>query len=215
MADAHPEGFDHLLIRDPLLLSFWQQASLQTSGDGVEFKTFTNVLRLFVNLRQSLEQVAGLRELNNPQRIGSDREMGEIDPGQLQQLLETVEEQPHPLSELKSPPAHHIKFLNRQEQSAAELLAELGQTAQALPLSLLRCEVFEPGRKRLTQALRDKASPEKRRALIEQCAEQNYLECITGYHRLNAHIEQVLLASLYVLLRNRSDHAPAWPSPFA
>jgi hypothetical protein len=209
MAEAQPGGFDYLSIKDPLLLDFWQQASRQPSSDGVDFKTFSNVFGLFVNLRQSLEQVDNLRELSSPRHIGSDREAGEIDPDELLHLLEPVDEPSNPLAELQAPPANRIKFLNQQEQAGAELLAETGPTAQALPQSLLRCEVFEPGRKRLTQALRDKAPLEKRLALIETCAEGDYPARIQAYGKLDKHIENLLFASLYVLLRHGDESTPA------
>ena len=209
MAETQPGGFDFLSIRDPLLLDFWRKASLQLSGNGVDFKTFSNIFRLFVHLRQSLEQVENLRKLNNPRRIGSDREAGEIDPGELLHLLETADEQTNPLAYLHAPPANRIKFLNKQEQAGAKLLMEIGSTSQALPLSLLRCEVFEPGRKRLTQALRNKESIEKRLVLAKTCAEGDYEGRIQAYAKLDKHIESVLLASLYVLLRNHDESTPA------
>lgn len=205
MTEAHPGGFDFLSIRDPLLLDFWLKASLQPSSDGIDFKTFSNVFRLFMHLRQSLEQVENLREFSRPRHIGSDLEAGEIDPGDLLHLLETADEESNPLSYLQVPPANRIKFLNKQELSGAKLLMETGTTAQALPLSLLRCEVFEPGRKRLTQALRDKAPIEKRITLAKACAEGDYKTRIQAYAKLEKHIEGVLLASLHVLLRNRDE----------
>jgi hypothetical protein len=209
LSEARPEGFDHLSIQDPLLLDFWLKASPQPRSDGVDFRTFTTVFHLFVNLRKSLEQVESLRGLSSPRRIGSDREAGEVDPGELLHLVAGADEPTNPLSLLQTPPANRIKFLNKQEQTSSELLAETGTTAHALPLSLLRCEVFEPGRKRLTQALRDKVSLEKRRVLIENCAEGDYPARIEAYRKLDRHIEKVLLATLYVLLRNGNASAPA------
>jgi hypothetical protein len=198
-------GFDQRRIDDRQVLDFWLSAS---QGDG-DFKTFEGVFRDFVHLHRSLALIGQQRAMTSPSTIGSDRDAGDVDPGELDVALEHIDPPLDPLSGLRAPPASEVKFLNKQEQSAIERLSWAGDTACALPLSLLRCEVFEAGRKRLSQALRNRMEQERLQSLISECVESNHAQRIKTYETQAKHLEKTLLASLHVLMDARSEAAIA------
>ncbi len=207
MTHTQPEGFDHLSIDDGLLLKFWLQESIRAAVDGLDFKTFPTVFKLFVHLRRTLEQVKVLRGMDSARSIGGDREAGEIDPGEVLQIVETIDSPTNPLHDLQVPPAREIKFLNNKELARLEQLVNSGSTAHPLALSLLRCEAFEPLRKRLTQALRDKASPKQICNIIMEDSMDNYLQLQALLSKDLEHAQRALLASMHVLLSSQHQDA--------
>ena len=176
-------------------------------ADGVEFKTFQLAFKAFVRFRQSLEQATDLYALETPQAIGSDREAGEIDPGAIHGVLETVDEYLSPLALLQEPPTDRIKFLNKRETAAVELLLECGSTALFLPLSLMRCETFGKGQGQITQALRRKVNGATLQTLIRDCSPETYADRKHGLRSVSQHMEKALLASLHALARDRNRAA--------
>lgn len=203
-----PQGFDYLVIQDPLVLDFWCRQGAAEPSDQGDFRTFSGVFQAFVDLRSSLQRVETQAGLHNPHALGQDRAAGEVDPDTLEQLLTASEEARNPLLELREPPANRIKYLNKLEQSALECLADTGEQAPALPLSVLRTEVFEPLRKQLTQALRDKRSTQARRRLIEEGGHQDYRAQRLAYSQCAQHLDQILLASLHVMASANEALAP-------
>jgi hypothetical protein len=207
LRNSHPMGFDHLSINDPLLLEFWLQESGHGAADNLDFKTFPTVFRLFVHLRNTLEQISSLRGIENARNIGSDYESGEIDPDEILRIVETIDTPTNALHELQSPPAKEIKFLNNKEQARLERIAASGPTANPLALSLLRCEAFEPLRKRLTQALRDKATSKRIDEIINTDSADSYLKCIEELSKDREHLDRALLASAHVLISSQHNDA--------
>ena len=199
--------FEASSVDDETVLEFWKRESPNTADDGADCKTFLSVFRAFVRFCQALERVADLGALANPVAIGMDREAGEVDPDSVLGLVETVDEARNPLMALREPPAGAIKFLNKQETAALELLVECGRTAFELPLSLMRCEVFGKGQARITQALRRKLTADGLGAFIDDCVSGDYLLCKESFEGLSEHIERTLLASLYALIRSRDSEA--------
>ncbi|MCG8036128.1 MAG: hypothetical protein JAZ19_03735 [Candidatus Thiodiazotropha taylori] len=201
LKSTYPRGFDQNSINDDLLLNFWKESSDQVSENNGDFKTFSSVYQRFVQLYRSLEHVGALRNLTFATSIGNDRDAGEIDPGDLLEHVEQIESSGDLLDTLQSPPAESIKFLNNREHSRLDRLIKSGHIASKLPLSLLRSEVFEPQRTRLTQALRDKVDKKRITMLIEEGPEEDYNSRFVLFEKDKSHIEQVRYASLYVLLQ--------------
>lgn len=208
----HLEGrlgarFEPGSVDDESVLAFWQQESIKDGGEGADFRTYASVFRGFLRLIQALNQAQRLYELKHPRVIGTDREAGEIDPSD-ESVLALLEDLPvNPLEALDRPPVDGVKFLNKREKAAIELLAECGDGAIRLPLSLLRCEVFGKGQARITRALRCKAGAAELRQLIDESAPEDYPSRRQAYSHLDRHIERVLLASLYLLARARRPEA--------
>ncbi len=207
LKDNHSTGFDHNTINDELLLNFWKQQSLLDAKDGLDFKTFPTVYKLFVHLRNTLEHIETLRGIKNARTIGNNRDSDEIDPDEVLRIVETIDTPTNPLHELQSPPAKEIKFLNSKEQARLERVSESGRTANPLALSLLRCEVFDPLRKCLTQALRDKATSNKILEIIEDYNTNSYLERIDIFSKDLEHSRRALMASAHVLITSKHNDA--------
>ncbi len=207
LKDLEGGDFGPAAIEDPVVLDFWLARSGEDNADSPDFRTFTTVFRAFVRLRQVLEQVNDFRALRDARPIGPDREAGEVDPDSILSLVENIEEAGNPLSALREPPVDAVKFLNKTEAAELELLVDCDKVGLALPLSLLRCEVFGAAQARITQAQRRKVTPEGLEAVIEDCAQDDYVARQTRLDRLTKHTDRMLLASLEVLVAARRPEA--------
>jgi hypothetical protein len=207
MESRHGAAFEAGAIDDDAVLNFWTAESMSGIADGVDFKTYQLVFKAFVRFRQTLDAAIDQYALENPRAIGADREAGEVDPDAVQALVETVDEYRSPLESLQEPPADAVKFLNKREMTAVELLLDCGTVALSLPLSLMRCEVFGKGQGQITQALRRKVNGTTLKGMMDDCAPETYAERKDEFNRLSAHVERVLLASLHALARDRNGEA--------
>lgn len=201
------DRFEAGTVDDEAVLAFWQQESVKGGSEGADFRTYASVFRGFLRLVQAIDQAQRLYELKHPRVIGTDREAGEVDPSDESVLALLEDLPPNPLAALDRPPMDGVKFLNKREKAEIELLAECGDGAIRLPLSLLRCEVFGKGQARITRALRCKAGPDELRQLIDESAPEDYQSRRQALSHLDRHIERVLLASLYLLARARRPEA--------
>jgi hypothetical protein len=138
--------------------------------------------------------------------IGGDRSAGEIDPDAVDAALEAIHERRAPLDVLLSPPANAVKFLKRTEAGAIAPIVGAGEAAFALPLSILRLQLFGAVQTRISQALRrgDRAMVAR---LIDGGDSPGYARRAHGLGRLHDHLEHVLLASFHCLLRARHEEA--------
>ncbi len=209
LRDVGDGDFGPATIEDPVVLEFWLTYSGKDGAESPDFRTFAAVFRAFVRMRQVLDQVRDFRALGDARPIGPDREAGEVDPDSVLSLVGHVEENGNPLAALRDPPAAAIKFLNKTEAAELELIVDCGETGLALPLSLLRCEVFGAAQARITQARRRKETPAVLRAVIADCVQDDYLARQDRLDQLAAHTERVLLASLEVLAASRRPEAVA------
>lgn len=207
MEERTSDDFGAESIDDDVIFDFWRAESIMGTADGVDFKTFLAAFKTFVRFRQTLDAAGDQQALENPHIIGLDREAGEIDPDAIYGMVDTIDEYRNPLLALEEPPAASIKFLNRRESGAIGLLFECGDAAFALPLSLMRCEVFGKGQGQITQALRRKAKEAELSGLIADCAPETYTEKAQDLGSVAAHIDKALLASLHALARNRHSSA--------
>ena len=207
MESRYGAAFEAGAIDDDAVLDFWTAESMSGVADGVDFKTYQLVFKAFVRFRQTLDAATDQYALENPRTIGSDRDAGEVDPDSVQALVETVDEYRSPLDALQEPPADAVKFLNKREMAAVELLLDCGTVALSLPLSLMRCEVFGKGQGQITQALRRKVNGPTLKGLVDDCAPETYAERKAEFGRIAVHIERVLLASLHALARDRNGEA--------
>ncbi len=207
LAQLGEGDFGPATVDDPAVLDFWLSRSDDGVSDGLDFRTFASVFLAFVRLRQVLEEARDFQALESAKPIGPDREAGEVDPGSVSALVEAIDEAESPLVALQSAPAASVKFLNKTEIADLEKLVGCGKSSLALPLSLLRCEIFGAAQARLSQAQRRKATSEELRDLIATCEPHDYGDHRNRLDRLERHLERVLLASLDVLAVARRPEA--------
>ena len=200
--DFAPEAID-----DDAVLAFWIARSASEPQGGTDFKTFTSVFMAFVRLRQALAAAADHQALSRPRSIGYDRAAGEVDPAELQALVEAVDEACHPLEALAAASDGTVKFLTKAEARELQLLADCGASVGDLPLSALRSEVFGAGQARITQGLRRKLPAAERRRLIADCAGETYGERRARLDGLARQIDKLIWASIFVLLRAQRSEA--------
>ena len=201
------ETFDSKDIGDDAVLDFWIAESANQESDSLDFRTFRSVFHAFIRLIQSLEQARTRFSLSKAVPIGSDRDAGEVDPASLAEAFDTIHEQADSLKRLDESPLNQVKFLNRREMKNLELLSGCGTTALQVPLSILRAEVFGDAQSRISQALRSKVANAKLSALFRNAAREDYDARRLRFEELGHHLERVLLASLFVLLRSRRPEA--------
>ncbi len=199
--------FEAQSIDDEAVFDFWLGASPRKSQDGVDFRTFAHVFRSFVRLRQVLEEARLRQAMQQPSSIGPDREKGEVDPHSLLRLVETFDDAESPLERLRSPPVNGVKFLTKTEAASIELLIDCGEVALAMPLSLMRCEIFGAAQARISQALRRKLAVEEVIALIDRSVLETYAQRRERYAHMGRHVQKMRLASLHALTRARRPEA--------
>jgi hypothetical protein len=189
-------------VDDAMLLSFWQDASLE-QDKGADFKTFESVTQTFIRTIQAVESARDLSAMRHAGKIGMDRDAGEIDPDILSERLEIIEETVTPLLKLTSEPINQIKFLNKQECNHLEKLLSAGDLALRLPLSILRADSFGKTQSRVTQALRLHSSTQDLEEIISEGPEDTYQDRQVIYEKLHDHALRSVYASLHALAQAR------------
>lgn len=205
MEEQEGEDFGLESIDDAAVLAFWCEMANQAEGE--DFRTFHSSFQAFVRLRQALKQAIEQRTIDNAVSIGGDREAGEIDPDTICAMVEAIEDQDDTFLLVQEPPINSVKFLNRKETAALELLFDCGDAVNAMPLSWFRCEVFGKGQARITQAQRRKETKTKLKEVINDCVDEDYKDRRAVLEAINAHLGRVLLASVHILTRHRDTAA--------
>ncbi len=198
-----PEDLD-----DQAVLDFWIFASTSTETN-VDFRTFKTVFQGFIRLRDALAAARDHAAIKAAASLGADRDHGEIDPAELDAALDHIEARRAPLEQLLSPPANAVKVLNKRETAAIEIIIEAGEAALALPLSVMRTEIFGAHQARITQSLRNGAL--RNRATVPPTGPSipTYRDHARRIDEVRDHIEDVLYASFHVLASARHPGAIA------
>jgi hypothetical protein len=176
---------------DECIMTFWERNS---TVKGLDFKDFATTFKSFISMSQTVKHALDLHELDRVRSTGVDRIPG-LNPIYLNEDL-------NPLLALSEGPAKAIKFINKQEFNILKTLFDSGSTGLGLPLSLMRCEVFGKGQKRIAEALRREW---ELKDLIENCAKLTYKEKVDELREIYENLERVLLASLHALLVQRDN----------
>ncbi len=192
---------DPSAVSDEAILGFWLTASLE-EGD---FKTFQAVFRAFLDLRRTLVWAIDLRGLDTPVAIGTDRAAGEVEPLAGRAWRSLPEPPRNGLLDLAEGSAGAVKLMSKREAQDLATLAEADIHAPALPLSVLRCDVFASGQRVITQALRDRRGDLSDK--IATCWEDDYPARDALYGALAAQIDRTLLACLHALARGGRTEA--------
>jgi len=195
--DRNDGDFDPLAINDDAVLAFWREAAM--AGDVDDFRTFTSAFLAFGRLRQVMENADAIRAIDQAAPIGTSREDGEVDPHEVESLVDSVVETSNPIDDLALEPTSLVKFFNTKERSACRFLFDCGRIADQLPLSFVRAEVFGAAQSRVTQGLRTGMAGNALVALIEASCVTNYLGYQKTLSALADHGRNVLLASAHMM----------------
>jgi hypothetical protein len=198
---VRPEDLD-----DDDAFDFWQAESGKADGEG-DWKTFRTVFSAFVHLRDALGAAADHEALACSLPIDPERDAGGADPGQVMAACAAVARRRDPLEVLRSAPAKAIKFLNKRETDGISLIVGSGEAALAMPLSLLRAEVFGAVQAGISQCLRRGANA--REAVTRSCDRDNesYSGRVEILDETLAHMEKALDAAYHVLAKARHGDA--------
>ncbi len=187
-------------LDDAAVLDFWLQQSPNQCND-TDWKTYRTVVSAFVHLYEALKASQVFDAIETAKPVGPDTEAGEVDPADVLGACIEVDRRREPLEVLRSAPANGVKFLNKREVEAVETIVTAGDAAYALPLSVLRAEIFGTVQAAISQHLRRGEAPAK--AVDLAC--QNHAE--TYQHRTDRlaatldQANQALLAAYHVLAR--------------
>ena len=191
-------------IDDRTVLAFWE-ACCADPGAGGDFKGFRTVAVNFLHLRVALKTAADRLAIDAAAPIGSSREAGEVDPGEICGALEVVDSKRSVLAELSVPPADRLKNINKRESARLEMLLEAGEVAAILPLTILRAECFGAHQARIVQAVRKRNGIEPHSAvsaLIDQKPAEDYAAVAADFQGLTEQIRKVRQALMFILFRN-------------
>lgn len=193
-------------IDDDCILDFWVEMSAPSGEEGGNFTAFPTVFDAFIRFVQAVDLGMQSSRAGHTGTIGGDREAGEIDPDNVQQLAElTLNEEISLLERLAEPPMDAVKFLNKRETELLSYLLPRRAEVTRWSLSYLRSEVFGRGQARLSQALRNKVLADKLLALIEEAAPETYADHVAAVEKVRAYLTKLLLACVYVLRRDEAD----------
>lgn len=188
-----------LNIDDAAILDFWTLHS-----HGKEFKGYKTVFDAFVTFQRALH--AGNRTQAAEQAVvmGTDREVGEVDPVDQAYDLGAFGDWASPFDVLDEDGLKEIKFFKGvSERKPIEPLMQYGPDAVRLPLAFLRLESFGPIQAGITndlQVKRGQASVEKRIT----CADAETYDDRRGiYADLLAHIRALEKAALHGILKTQ------------
>ncbi len=186
-------------IDDKALIEYWTTHSNQITEDqSVDVKTYRSVFRMAAHLVRVLRYADEQYKMSGAASIGTDYETGEVDPSDLEAALAEIEDHLHPLEELAGIVEAGVKMVNKREMDILSEALHGDDVASALPKSILRNAVFGDAQAELIQALRQKKSPNLI-SHIKQLPNTDYQSRFADYKNMQIHIEQMLLATFYVL----------------
>ncbi|MGJ3258149.1 MAG: hypothetical protein ACFE0S_00970 [Rhodospirillales bacterium] len=180
-------------INDDIVLGYWQTYA---ATDEVDAKTFRAVFETARRLVAALDAAADRFAGTHARAIGTDVDAGEVDPADVDAVLDALDEDEGPLERLLGTCGDSVKFVNVNE---ADALAELplgDGTARRMPVSVLRNAVFGAVQLRIGTALRRAATPSVELPVAD---DEYYAAKLAAYAELIAGTEKLALAALWPL----------------
>ncbi len=196
-------------LNDDAVLTYWLEAGQTDSPGGLEVRTFGRVFQTAARLTRVLRAALDRVGLSAAKSIGTDREAGEVDPGDVEGLLAAADETSDLLEPFRNHPLAAIKFINGREQDALADLSFDGNAGERFPLSVMRNAVFGKAQARITNGLRRKVGPAGMSALIEQVPEETYAGRLDVYEGLTRHLRRLKLACFAVMVEGQRPEALA------
>lgn len=193
------EDLSAACIDDDALIEYWTTHSNQSTDEqSVDVKTYRSVFRIAAHLVRVLRYADEQFRMSGAAPIGTNFETGEVDPSDLEAALAEIEDDQHPLDDLAGVVKAGVKIANKREMEILSEALHGDDVASALPKSILRNAVFGDAQAGLTQVLRQKKTSNLD-AHINQIPEDDYQSRFTDYIKVEKHLEQMLLASFYIL----------------
>lgn len=196
-------------VDDRTVLAFWEDRCAAPAGGG-DFRGFRTVALDFLRLREALRLAETRQAVEAAVSIGAARDSGDVDPDDVLSALEVSDEKRSALVELGQPPANRLKSLNKREVARLDLLVEAGDAAGALPMTLLRAEVFGDHQARIIQAIRKRQTLGGTRAvemLIEAAPVEDYRTAVNTFRMLAVRLVKTRKALMYILFLQRRPEA--------
>ncbi len=207
LENRHGAGVGPEHLDDGGVFDFWIYASTSAETN-VDFRTFKTVFLAFIQMRDALAAARDRCAIKAPIPLGQDREAGEVDPAEVETALVQIDARRAPFEQLRTPPASAVKFLNKRETAAIEMIVEAGEAALAMPLSVMRAQVFGAVQARITQSLRNRALPPPTAPTpASNHPMPSYRDYAQSLDDTKSHLELILLASFHILASER--HASA------
>ncbi|MEM7120310.1 MAG: hypothetical protein AAF563_03475 [Pseudomonadota bacterium] len=194
----HLSERDEAAVQDETILSFWLAWSLRDDDAGEGFKTYRSVFRGFVRVDAALTAAREWSGVEHAVSIGEDREAGEVNPADVEDILTVVDAETSALDALTQPPLDAVKFLTQKELDALSNQVRVVRVMPDLRLSYLRDAVFGDHQLRITEAIR-------RRSDWDRTMKDDYAARIAAVRDLAGQIDLVVWAALHVLVE--AEHA--------
>lgn len=196
------EDGGRLDFADDDILQFW---SRHNQGD---FRTYRRAFQRFADFTAAMAATQARRAGETAAPLGSDWELGEVEPGDLHNDpgdLDDLAAWSDPLVLLDSGPAAEIKFFTgtRKREPLAPL-TEFGPVARRLPLAFLRYLAFGSVQAAITTALQFHPGQAVAANLLACGTAEPYAERRALYEKLHGHLERLEKAA-YHALRQDSD----------
>ncbi len=192
-------GGDHWKIGDATVLAFWQQHNTGT------FRTYRNAFERFTTFLGAVANTADLRAAAAAVPLGSDREMGEVDPDDLSGASAPLGDGAawqDPLHLLDQEPASEIKFLTKTgEREALAPLMAFGPFAVQLPLAFLRYLSYGKVQAAITTILQFRPDQPPLDDHVKCVDAESYPDLQDRHCRLLEHLVRMQRATYYALRR--------------
>lgn len=180
-------------ITDEIVIDYWQAYAAEP---GLDNKTYRSVYdmaeRMIIALDAAIERVRGDHALS----IGSDREVGEVDPEDIENMIALCDSEETPLVRILEGDGGAVKFITATEADVLGALPMKNSVERRIPLSIVRSAVQGAVQLKLSSMLRRHASVAGGDSRTEP---QSYTEYLQGLQSIASVIDRILLASLWLL----------------
>ena len=201
LAQRSPVG--RVVVDDAAVLEFWAEKS--SAGD---FRSYRTVFDSFVHFLRALDEAARGEAVAGAASIGTDRENGEVDPGDGDAGFGESEWQ-SPFAVLDQEPAAAIKFFKKDsERKPVEVLMHYGPAALRLPLAFLRLEAFGPVQSAITTDLQIGRGADSVRARLTCADAAPYCKIVAGFGEILEIVRRLQKAAFYALHKNAQNTLP-------
>ncbi len=192
-------GLSAIALNDNSVLDYWlAHSSADTNNQTLDVKTYRSVFRMACQLIRILQYADEQYRLTSALPIGTDFDGGEIDPSDLEQALAEIDPGNDPLDDLEEVTGAGLKIVTKREMTLLREVLHGDAVGRELTRSILRNATFGEAQAGLVQALRQSKSSLSAE-LISDLPDDDYRARISQYAALAGHLDQMLLAILYVL----------------
>ena len=191
---------------DERVLRFWEEVGLDPDV-ALEFRTWSGVARSFLSLRAGLRLAADRMALESSRPILVDRESGGVDPAEVDAVLETLDEREGGAEILLAVSREALKVMNKSEAALTAPVIEAGADGLALPMTVLRAEVFGAWQRQFSEALRRGGQPTRIADLLSTGPARSVSDTREAWGQALAHLERCRLALAHILLCAREPAA--------